>query len=107
MTRSDRIKLARILGMLGSEHAGERAAAALAAHRLVQRSGDTWWSLLEPPLASQPVIVRAHWVDPFTDFLRAAQSRLRQTEQENERLRHENRRLRQQAMARRERVMAS
>jgi len=31
MTGVDRVKLARILGMLGSEHAGERASAALQA----------------------------------------------------------------------------
>jgi hypothetical protein len=100
MTRSERLKLVRILGMLGSDHAGERAAAALAAHRLVQRWGGTWWSLLEPPLPSQPIVVRARWVDPFTDYLRAAQSRLRQAETENARLVRENRRLRQRAMAR-------
>jgi hypothetical protein len=37
MTGADRAKLARILGMLGSEHAGERAAAAplLAARQAV------------------------------------------------------------------------
>lgn len=104
MTRSDRIKLARILGMLGSDHEGERAAAALAAHRLVRRAGASWWSLIEPPVAVQPIVVRARWVDPFTDFLRAAQSRLRQAETENARLARENRRLRQRIMAGRTRT---
>ncbi|WP_276315624.1 hypothetical protein [Salinarimonas soli] len=34
-------KLIRILGMLGSDHPAERAAAALAAHRLVRSQGTT------------------------------------------------------------------
>ena len=101
MTRSERLKLVRILGMLGSDHEGERAAAGLAAHRLVQRAGTTWWGLLDPPIAAQPIVVRACWVDPFTDYLRAAQSRLRQAEAENARLVRENRRLRQRVMMRR------
>jgi len=39
MRQSDLVKLNRILGMLGSDHAGERAAAALAADRLVKTIG--------------------------------------------------------------------
>ncbi|MET3924117.1 hypothetical protein [Devosia sp. 2618] len=47
MNRANLIKLTRVLGMLGSEHAGERASAALAAHRLVATLGVTWWELLD------------------------------------------------------------
>jgi len=104
MNRADLVKLARILGMLGSDHAGERAAAALAAHRLVKRANASWWSLLSPAASSQPIIVRAAWVDPFTDFLRAAQSRVSQVEKENERLRRENDQLRKQSFAAREKT---
>jgi len=45
----DRAKLAKLLGLLGSDHAGERDAAGLAAHRLLQRSGVTWPAVLAPP----------------------------------------------------------
>lgn len=44
-----RTKLAKLLGMLGSDHAGERDAAALAAHRLVQQAGVTWQQVMKPP----------------------------------------------------------
>jgi hypothetical protein len=37
------------LGLLGSAHAGERDAAALAAHRLITQAGITWPDLLAPP----------------------------------------------------------
>lgn len=40
---------AKLLGMLGSDHAGERDAAGLAAHRLRQQAGITWSALLAPP----------------------------------------------------------
>lgn len=44
-----RTRLARLLGMLGSDHAGERDNAATAAHRLVQQHGLTWRQVVEPP----------------------------------------------------------
>jgi hypothetical protein len=42
----DAQKLARILGMLGSAHSGERDAAALAAHKLIFERGLTWPTIL-------------------------------------------------------------
>lgn len=44
-------RLVRILGMLGSAHEGERAAAGLMAHRIVSRAGLTWADALAPLLA--------------------------------------------------------
>ena len=55
----DRAKLAKLLGMLGSDHAGERDAAGLAAHRLLQRRGLTWPAVLTPPRAREPL--QAKW----------------------------------------------
>ena len=51
LAASDRERLARLLGMVGSDHAGERDNAARAAHRLVQQHGITWFDLvvLPPP----------------------------------------------------------
>jgi hypothetical protein len=39
-------RLVRILGMLGSDSAGERDAAALAAARMVKEAGLTWYDVL-------------------------------------------------------------
>ena len=50
LAAADRQRLAKLLGMLGSDHAGERDAAGLAAHRLLQRHGLTWETLLARPL---------------------------------------------------------
>lgn len=55
----DRAKLAKLLGMLGSDHAGERDAAGLAAHRLLQRRGLTWPAVLAPPRTREPL--QATW----------------------------------------------
>ncbi len=49
MTSSERAHLARILGMLGSEHAGERAAAGLQAEAFRKRHGLTWEAMLSVP----------------------------------------------------------
>jgi len=41
--------LLKCLGMLGSDHAGERAAAALKADKLVRASGATWADVIRVP----------------------------------------------------------
>jgi hypothetical protein len=48
LTAAERRKLIGILGRLGSDHDGERAAAGLLASRLLQSAGLTWSRLLEP-----------------------------------------------------------
>lgn len=93
MRKGDMTRLVRILGMLGSDHAGERAAAAQAADRLVRGGGWTWSDLLAPARAPRPIL--SQWMDPFTDRLAAADSRMRQLRQENARLQDEIRRLKQ------------
>jgi hypothetical protein len=91
MRKGDLTRLIRILGMLGSDHDGERAAAALAADRLVRGSGCSWSDLLAPARVSRPV--RAQSMDPLADRLAAADSRMRQLRSENGRLQEEIRRL--------------
>ena len=55
MTEPERRRLARILGMLGSEHAGERASAALQAEAFRKRHGLTWEGMLaSPPVETAP-----------------------------------------------------
>jgi hypothetical protein len=45
-------RLAKLLGMLGSVHAGERAVAGLKAHELVRAHGLTWHDVLRPSALS-------------------------------------------------------
>jgi hypothetical protein len=42
-------KLVKVLGMLGSAHAGERANAALAASQILKEAGLTWYDVLDVP----------------------------------------------------------
>lgn len=44
-----RLKLARVLGLLGSNHPGERDAAGLAADRIIRGAGLSWEDLLGSP----------------------------------------------------------
>jgi hypothetical protein len=46
---ASRTRLAKLLALLGSDHAGERDAAGLTAHRLVTQAGVTWGKLLARP----------------------------------------------------------
>jgi hypothetical protein len=55
-------RLAKILGMLGSDHAGERAAAGLAAHRLLSDLSLTWHQVIIAP--SVPTTVSVGSYDP-------------------------------------------
>lgn len=93
--RADLVKLVRVLGLLGSDHDGERASAALAAHRLVRRMETDWWTLLggQGPKHLGAFPERAR-IDPWSDFLRAARARERQLLAENEGLKRELERLR-------------
>jgi hypothetical protein len=75
MTPRDRKKLIRILGLLGSDHPGERAAAALKAHQLVVAAETGWADLLAPP-APRVVVRRVREAD--ADYRDAAESRIRQ-----------------------------
>ena len=49
-------RLVKLLGMLGSDHPGERAAAALKADQWVKAHGASWQALLTPP--KSPVAAR-------------------------------------------------
>lgn len=102
MRQTDLVRLARILGMLGSEHPGERASAALAAHRLVASAGCSWWQLLSPTKIAPPP-PRWSFVDIFHDPVAAANSRMRQLRRENEALRRDVERLKRRLDLRRAR----
>ena len=53
LAASDRVHLAKLLGLLDSDHAGERDNAACAAHRLVQQHGITWFDVVTHPLPTR------------------------------------------------------
>jgi hypothetical protein len=69
LAASDRERLARLLGMLGSDHAGERDNAGRAAHRLVQQHGITWYDVV---VTRSP----ADTGDPDTDSIGAGWRRM-------------------------------
>jgi hypothetical protein len=48
LPKNELLRLAKLCGMLGSAHDGERAAAALKADQLVRAHGLTWGQLLVP-----------------------------------------------------------
>ena len=62
----DRDRLARVLGMLGSEHDGEALAAARQAERLRAEAGLTWGEVLLPRL---PGPRRLHHVETAADAI--------------------------------------
>lgn len=51
---ADSARLAKLLGLLGSNHSGERAAAGLKAHRLVSSRNLSWSDLLAPARLTGP-----------------------------------------------------
>jgi len=53
LPQRERDRLAKLLALLGSDKHGERDAAGLAAHRLMQRVGLSWEQLLAPPVVKR------------------------------------------------------
>ena len=64
-------RLSKILGLLGSEHSGERDAAAQAAHKIVRGAGLTWADIIHAPRNSDPPRIRA-WRADEPDWKRMA-----------------------------------
>lgn len=54
LTGADMDRLARILGMLGSDHDGERAAAAMRADAMLRERGISWAELVDRVRVAQP-----------------------------------------------------
>jgi len=50
-------KLARICGMFGSDHDGERAAAAAMADKLLRQRGLSWQQIIIPPSPMAPLTI--------------------------------------------------
>jgi hypothetical protein len=56
-----RTRLAKLLGLLGSDHAGERDAAGLAAHKLVKQAGVTWHDVVTPAAVEKQLPELGAW----------------------------------------------
>jgi hypothetical protein len=56
-------RLIKLLGMLGSAHDGERAAAGLKAHELIRRHGLTWSDVLLTTPSPPPPPPKLGWRD--------------------------------------------
>jgi hypothetical protein len=65
-------RLCKILGMLGSDHAGERAAAGLAAHRLLSEHRLTWDQVIVAPAIVPALSPVQSWHRRETDWQRMA-----------------------------------
>jgi hypothetical protein len=61
-------KLAKVLGMLGSDHDGEVAAAGRRAHKIVKNAGLTWGEVIAPPAPApqQPYRPPRRWRRPVS-----------------------------------------
>lgn len=92
LTHKDRTKLVRILKLLGSDLAGERASAALAAQRLVEASGLGWDDIVAAQPEVKVVVQRVReWDINHRD---AAEARIRQLKSTAERQERQIRSLR-------------
>jgi hypothetical protein len=72
----DKERLIRILRLLNSDQVGERAAAALAASRLLESLGLNWEDVLSPPMPERVVVRKVR--DWDVDQADAAEARIRQ-----------------------------
>lgn len=67
-------RLAKVLGLLGSDHDGERAAAALMATKIIRAAGLTWPDIVTPrPSAPPPPPPPKTWREPHTPQEAAAE----------------------------------
>jgi hypothetical protein len=82
--RRDLTRLSRILELLSSDHAGERAAAGVAATAFIKKRDLTWLDILEGGAMPAPkATIKRRKLDPSDDDLKAAESRLRQMQAHN------------------------
>ena len=61
MEKEDARRLAKLCGLLGSDHDGERASAALMATKLLKMNDMTWSDLVHRAMLPVPVAPEPHW----------------------------------------------
>ena len=89
MQKRDLTRLVRILGLLSSDNAGERASAAKAAHDFIKKHDLDWNDLL----TANSDTGRRKTKEIGIDYLEAAESRIRQLQTHNQRLEKQVQRL--------------
>jgi hypothetical protein len=72
----DRDRLTKLCGMFGSDHAGERANAAAAAHKLIREAGLRWPDVILPALSPPPKRQNVGTVAEAVEYLLARQDDL-------------------------------
>ena len=85
--------------MLGSDQAGERASAALAASALIKKHDLSWWDVLEGRALGPKAAAALRRSEVGIDYLEAAESRIRQLKAHNEALEKQVGRLKAQLEA--------
>ena len=74
LPKADRAKLAKVLTLLGSDKAGERDAAALAAHRMLQQRGVTWADVMNPPAVEKALPELGAWRKTCAELMKRSES---------------------------------
>lgn len=94
MTPTDaQARLRKVCGMLGSEHAGERAAAALKATAILKAAGKTWADVGFGNAHVAQAYAGSAMVDLFEQLLKSERARTTQMAEEIGRLKREVKRL--------------
>jgi cell division protein FtsB len=93
MQKKDLVRLDRILSLMSSDHAGERASAAKAATDLIKKHNLSWWQVLEGKALGARAAAEVRKSDLGIDYLEAAESRIRQLRAHNDMLEKQVRRL--------------
>jgi hypothetical protein len=93
MQKRDVERLDRILGLLSSDHAGERASAAKAAADFIKKHELSWSDVLEGRALGARAAERVWREVRSVDYLEAAESRIRQLQAHNATLEKQVRRL--------------
>lgn len=86
MQKKDLVRLDRILALMSSDHAGERASAAKAATELIRKHNLSWWEVLEGRALGAKAAEAVRRSDLGIDYLKAAESRIRQLRAHNDML---------------------
>ena len=106
MQQKDLVRLDRILSLMSSDHAGERASAAKAATDLIKKHDLSWWEVLEGRALNQRAAAAVRRSDLGIDYLKAAESRIRQLRAHNDMLEKQLARLKEKLEAQKLRPQA-
>ena len=101
MQQKDLVRLDRFLALMSSDHAGERASAAKAAPDFIKKHDLTWWEVLEGRAMGTKAAARVRRSDLGIDYLKAAESRIRQLQAHNLMLEKQLKRLKDKLEAQR------